>query len=102
MAKLNSLNANIIAISVDSPFSNKEFKEKNNLGFPVYSDYLKITVKNLGIEQQNFGGMKGYVAAKRSVFILDSSGKVSFKWISDDPGKEPDYDVLMSEVAKVK
>ena len=33
MAKLSTLNAAIVGISVDSPFSNKVFKQQNSIGF---------------------------------------------------------------------
>ena len=44
--------------------------------------------------------MQGFVAAKRSIFITDKSGVIRFKWVSDDPTKEPDYAVLMTELEK--
>jgi peroxiredoxin len=45
--------------------------------------------------------MKGYVAAKRSVFILDRNGVVRYKWVSDDPGKEPNYEEVKAQLAKI-
>jgi peroxiredoxin len=32
--------------------------------------------------------------AKRAVFIVDSDGTVTYAWVSDDPGAEPDYDAV--------
>ncbi len=102
MAKLNSLNSNVIAISVDGPFSNKTFKEQNKLNFTVLSDYNKEAVKSFGVELNNFAGLTGYVAAKRSVFLVNKKGIVSFIWVSDDPTIEPDYNIIISEIAKLK
>lgn len=95
---LGQLGAGVVAISVDSPFANKGFAEKNGLNFPVLSDYKREVVKKYGIVLQNFAGMQGYDAAKRSVFVLDSQGKVRYKWVSDDPGKEPPYDDVSNAV----
>jgi peroxiredoxin len=48
----------------------------------------------------DFGNLKGYTVAKRSAFILDQNGVVTYKWVSDDPGKEPNYDELKKASAK--
>lgn len=102
MSKLGSLNANVVAVSVDGPFANKAFKEQNKLNFMVLSDYSKQAVKTFGIELNDFAHLKGYTAAKRAVYIIDKNGKVTFKWVSDDPTVEPNYELLMTELNKVK
>ncbi len=90
LAKFNDINAIVLGISVDPPFSNKAFKEYNKINFPILSDYNRDAVKKLGIDWE-FPNLKGYVLAKRSVFIVDKDGKVVYKWVSEDPGKEPPY-----------
>jgi peroxiredoxin len=45
--------------------------------------------------------MEGYVAAKRSVFVLDKNGVVQYKWVSDTPGVEPNYDEVRQAVEKL-
>ena len=39
--------------------------------------------------------VKDYNAAKRSVFILNEEHKVIWKWVVDDPLKEPNYEEIM-------
>jgi peroxiredoxin len=101
LGKLGGLNAEVIAVSVDSPFSNKAFSEANRLEFRVMSDYRREAVKAFGIELEDFAGLREYTAAKRSVFIVDSRGVVRYKWISDDPRVEPDYDIIVREIEKI-
>ncbi len=91
MSEFNSMNGCVYAISVDGPFSNKAFKEKNSLNFTILSDYKREAVKLFGVELNNFANLVGYTAAKRAVFITDSKGAVRYKWVSDDPTIEPDY-----------
>jgi peroxiredoxin len=91
LARLNALDANVVGISVNDPWSNKSFAEKNGLSFPLLSDYNREVLKIYGVEAMDFGGLRGYTAAKRSVFILDGKGVVRYKWVSEDPGKEPNY-----------
>ncbi len=102
MQQLNSMNGKVYAISVDGPFANKEFKAKNSLNFDILSDYNREAVRAFGVELNNFAKMNGYVAAKRSVFITDSNGIVRFKWVSEDPGVEPDYEAVKSALQRIK
>lgn len=99
LANLNNLNAQVVAVSVDSPFANKGFATANNLTFPVLSDYSREAIKQFDIVLNNFGGLSGYTAAKRSVFVLDKDGVVKYAWVSEDPGKEPPYDEVMKALA---
>ncbi len=91
MARLTDLKAQVIGISVNDPFSNKAFSEKNRLPFPVLSDYNRNVVKAYGLELLDFSGLKGYTVAKRSIFILDMNGIVRYVWVSDNPALEPNY-----------
>lgn len=94
LAKLSNLKAQVIGISVNDPFSNRAFAEANMLNFPLLSDYNREVVKLYGILATDFAGLKGYTAAKRSVFILDSKGTVRYRWISEDPRVEPNYEEI--------
>lgn len=91
MARFNALEAQVVGISVNDPFSNMAFAEKNMLTFPLLSDYTREVIKLYGVELKDFAGLKGYSAAQRSVFVLDKNGFVRYKWISKDPGVEPNY-----------
>ncbi|BFH72320.1 peroxiredoxin [Sulfurisphaera javensis] len=93
MAKFNEVNAVVLGISVDPPFSNKAFKEQNKLNFTVLSDYNREVIKKYGISWE-FPALPGYVLAKRAVFVIDKEGKIRYKWVSDDPTKEPPYDEI--------
>jgi len=101
MQALTGLGAQLVAVSVNDPFSNKGFADTNKLEFPILSDYTRETVKKYNAFHENFAGLKGYTAAKRSIFILDGKGVVRFKWISEDPGKEPDYEEIKKQLAKI-
>jgi peroxiredoxin len=91
MARLIDLKAQVIGVSVNDPFSNKEFAEKNRLTFPILSDYNRQVIKSYGVEMHNFAGLDGYTVAERSIFIVDKNGVVRYVWMSEDPMVEPDY-----------
>jgi len=91
IAKLERLDAQVVGVSVNDPFTLKGFHEDNALNFPLLSDYARDAVKVFGVELRDFAGMKGYTAAKRSVFIVDGDGVLRWMWVSENPGVEPDY-----------
>jgi peroxiredoxin len=101
MDGLNSLNAQVLGISVDGAFAQKVFSDQNNLNFPLLSDFQRQTVSDYGVTLPNFAGMEGYVAAQRAVFVVDQGGVVRYKWVAPNPGVEPDYDEIQAELGKL-
>ncbi|HLE31640.1 MAG TPA: peroxiredoxin [Bacteroidota bacterium] len=101
MARLNSLNAHVVGISVDSPFANKAFATQNKLQFLLLSDYDRSVSTTYAGIYKDFG-IPGYTAAKRSVFVLDKGGKVAYAWISEIPGTEPNYEEITSALTALK
>jgi len=98
---IQKLPGNVVGVSVNDPFTNKAFADMNRLPFPILSDYTRETIKKYNIFHNDFAGLKGYTAAKRSVFVLDRNGIVRYKWVSEDPGKEPDYEAIKDVLGKL-
>ncbi len=101
MSRLVDLNAQVIGVSVNDPFSNKGFAEKNRLPFPILSDYKREVIKTYGLELSNFAGLDGYTVAKRSIFVLDKNGIVQYVWVSDNPAVEPNYQEIQNILQKI-
>lgn len=40
--------------------------------------------------------------AKRAVFVVDGDGEVTYAWVSDDPGVEPDYEAVEAAAGKLE
>lgn len=100
LAQFGNINAQVYAVSVNDPWTNKAFADLNKLNFPILSDYNRDTVKMYNVYHNDFGNLKGYTVAKRSVFILDPNGVVTYKWVTDDPSKEPNYEDLKKAAEK--
>ncbi len=100
LSTLSTLNAQVVGVSIDSPYANKAFAERNKLGFPLLSDFTREVSKKYGGLYEDFAGLKGYQASKRAVFALDAQGNVKYVWVSDDPGKEPPYDEVKAALGK--
>ncbi len=88
----NNLNAKVYGISVDSPFSQEAMALKENLNFPLLSDFNKETSVDYGVLYEDFIGYKG--VSKRSAFVITKDGQISFAWSSDDPKQLPDFEAI--------
>ena len=98
--EISNLGAQVIAISNDGPFANKAFAEKNNYNFPLLGDYKSQTIRDYDVLMPHLLHVKDYNAAKRSVFVIDENGTVVYKWVSEDPLKEPNYQEIIEILKK--
>ena len=94
--QFGSLNAQVLGISVDPPFSQKAWADANNLDFPVLSDFDRQVVTQYDVAFPNLGGLQGYTAANRAVFIVDKEGAVRYKWLAPSLAEEPDYEEIQT------
>ncbi len=92
LAIYNSLNAEVLAISVDSFFTLKHFKEANQLNFNLLSDFNKDTAKAYGALYDEFFGMLG--VAKRSAFVVDKEGVIRYAEVLEAAKDLPDFNTI--------
>ena len=92
--EISDTGAKIVAISNDGPFANKAFAEKHNFSFPLLADYTSKTIRDYDVLMPDLLHIKDYNAAKRSVFIINEDGKIGYRWVSEDPLKEPNYEEI--------
>ena len=96
MEALNQANAKVLGISADSPWSNGAFSQKNQVNFPLLSDFDRATIRAYGVAFENFGGMPGYTASQRAVFIVNEEGVITYRWVGENPGVQPNYDEVLA------
>jgi peroxiredoxin len=99
--KYNSLNGQVVGISVDSPIAQKGWAQANNINFPLLSDHQRRVIQDYGVEVPNFLGMEGYTAANRAVFVLDKEGTVRYKWVGTPQG-QPDFGAVEAALNNLK
>jgi len=98
-AQLNSMNAQVVGVAVDSFFALKGWSDVNKLAFPLLSDHTRQVINQYGVSFPNFG-MQGYTSATRAVFVLDKTGKVQYRWIGQ-PGNDPPHEEIHQALAKL-
>ncbi|MSR69752.1 MAG: redoxin domain-containing protein [Phycisphaerales bacterium] len=95
--KWQTLGAAVFGITVDSPFVTEKFRQLENVPFPILSDFNKVVATQFGVLHEDLKGMKGI--AKRSVFVIDRSGIVTYRWVTENPGQQIDFAALEAAVA---
>lgn len=83
------LGAEVIGVSVDSPFSLKAWAEKEGITIPLLSDFNKEISAAYGAQYDELLGFRG--VAKRSAFVIDKEGIVRYASVSDDAKVLPDF-----------
>jgi peroxiredoxin len=96
--ELEKMNGSVVGISVDAPFAQKAFAEKNGLAFPLLCDFQREVVRKYGVVWNKLGGVEGYVSANRAIFVVNDQGKILFKWVAPDPGTLPDFDAVKKAI----
>lgn len=87
------IHAEVIGISVDSPFSLAKFKEVQNYQFPLLSDFNKEVSKLYGAFYDEFAfGLKG--VSKRAAFVVDEEGKIAYAEVLEDAHELPDFKAI--------
>ena len=90
IATYEGLNAQVLAVSVDTPHSLNKFKEEQKFNFPLLSDFNKEVSKAYGAQYDEFVlGMKG--VAKRSAFVIDEEGVVRYAEVLEKAGDLPNF-----------
>ena len=100
IALYNSANAQVLGISVDSPFTLAKFKEEQGLNFPLLSDFNKVVSPAYGALYENFiGWMKG--VSKRSAFVIDKEGVVRYAEVLESAGDLPNFQAIQATLASL-
>lgn len=93
-----NLNATVFAISVDTLFSQIEWKAKNNYSFNILCDFNKNTIKAYDVVHHDFAfGMKD--VAQRAVFVIDKAGVIRYVEVTANLGDMPDMAGIKSALA---
>jgi peroxiredoxin len=100
LSAYSGLNANVIGISVDTPFSQEAWAQKEKIGITLASDLNKTTVKAYGVIFPMLAGI-GDTAA-RAAFVIDKNGVVQYSEQTPTPKDLPSFEAVKAALAKLK
>jgi peroxiredoxin len=94
------LGAGVIGVSVDSPFAQDAWAQKEKISIPLVSDLNKEVTKKYGVLFPMLAGV-GDTAA-RAAFVIDKTGVVRYAEQTPSPKDLPNFDAIKSLLATLK
>lgn len=93
ISRYNNINAEVIAISVDSLFTLKKYKEDQHYQFLFLSDFNKKVSQLYDCLYTDWIlEMKG--VSKRAAFIIDKTGIVKYAEVLDNASDIPNFELI--------
>ena len=95
-----SLGADVIAISVDSPFAQQAWAQKEKIGITLASDLNKTTARAYDVIFPMLAGV-GDTSA-RAAFVIDKNGVVQYSEQTPTPKDLPNFDAIKAALTKLR
>jgi peroxiredoxin len=96
----SSLNADVIGISVDSPFAQAAWAQKEKIGITLVSDLNKTVTKAYDVVFPMLAGV-GDTSA-RAAFVIDKNGVVQYSEQTPTPKDLPNFEAVKAALAKLQ
>jgi len=101
IALYEQVNAQVLAISVDSLFTLARYKDDQQLNFPLLSDFNKEISKAYDCLYDTFVfDMKG--VSKRSAFVIDRDGIIRYAEVLETASDLPDFSKIQKTLSDLK
>jgi glutaredoxin-dependent peroxiredoxin len=92
------LDAEVYGISTDSPFAQAAWAKQENITIPLLSDFNKETAQAYDVLYKELLVFKG--VAKRSAFVINKKGVITYSWFSDDPHDLPNFNEIKAALSE--
>ena len=94
------LNADVIGISIDTPFAQEAWAQKEKITITLASDLNKEVIKKYDVVFPMLAGV-GDTAA-RAAFVIDKNGVVQYSERTPTPKELPDFAKVKATLEKLK
>ena len=92
LSAYSGVGADVIAVSVDSPFSQEAWAQKEKINIRLASDLNKKTAQDYGVLLPDLIGL-GSVAT-RAAFVIDKKGVVQYSEQTPTPKELPNFNAI--------
>src|SRR5215468_7137294 len=96
----SGLNADVIAVSVDTPFSQEAWAQKEKIGITLASDLNKEVIKQYDVVFPMLVGI-GDTAA-RAAFVIDKNRVVQYSEQTPTPKDLPNFNAIKEKLGQLK
>jgi peroxiredoxin len=100
LSAFSGLNAEVIGISVDSPFAQEAWAQKEKIGITLVSDLNKVVIKEYDVVFPALAGV-GDTAA-RAAFVIDKQGVIQYSEQTPTPKDLPNFSAVKETLARLK
>lgn len=100
LTQYSGLNADVIGISVDSPFAQQAWAKQEKIGLTLASDLNKETAKAYGVLLPDLAGF-GAVSA-RAAFVIDKNGVVQYAEQTATVKDLPNFGAVKESLGKLQ
>jgi peroxiredoxin len=99
LPKYESLDTQVLGVSVDHIGAQKAFAEKLGLTYPLLDDFSRDIAKKYGVLDEN-PSSAFFRYAKRAYFIIDRQGIIRYKHVMDDVRQMLDPEEILAVATK--
>ena len=92
--------AEVIAISVDSPFAQEAWAKANSIGLTIVSDLNKEATNAYEVLFKGIAGIGD--SSARAAFVVDKAGVIQYAEQTPTPKDLPNFDAVKAKVAELK
>src|SRR5213593_3662901 len=96
----SGMNADVIGVSVDSPFAQEAWAQKEKIGITLASDLNKKVAEAYGTLLPDLLGL-GSVSA-RAAFVIDRNGAIQYSEQTPTPKDLPNFSAIQETLVKLK
>ncbi len=99
LSQYSDLNADVIGVSVDTPFAQEAWAQKEKIGITLVSDLNKSTTKEYDVLFPMLAGV-GDTSA-RAAFVIDKQGVIRYSEQTPTPKDLPNFAAVKETLAKL-
>jgi peroxiredoxin len=100
LSAYSDLSAQVIGVSVDSPFAQEAWAQKEKIGITLASDLNKTTAKAYAVLLDDLVGIGS--ASARAAFVIDREGVIHYSEQTPTPKDLPDFDKVKAALSSLK
>jgi glutaredoxin-dependent peroxiredoxin len=100
LGSYRGMDARVLAISVDSPYTLARYRAECGADFPFLSDFHREAAAAFGVLRDGTVGPGLRGVSDRAVFVIDRDGVVRYTWHATDLDLLPPFDEVKEAVRR--
>jgi len=100
LSAYSDVGAEVIGISVDSPFAQEAWAQKEKIGVTLVSDLNKEVTKQYDVLFPNLAGIGD--SAARAAFVIDRSGTIRYAEQTPSPKEVPNFEAIKAALGELR